>query len=93
MVRSPSAPKRTAGGDDTAALNSMVFDETKVCEKDSAVGISVCKGNRRKVFNIVIGAVITAALLAGLAVIAVLRAMRYRKDLTRLTAQFQQIRK
>ena len=34
-----------------------------------------------------------AALLAGLVILSVLKAMRYRKDLTRLTAQVAQIRK
>lgn len=67
-----------------------VIDPTKGCvEKERVIGIEVCKGDRRKVINLVIIAGIVAALLAALAVVAVLRAMSYRKDLTRLTAQFQ----
>ena len=96
LVRSPSAIKRANGaaaaGGDPSVLG-QVFDSTRACEKESVIGIVVCKGNRKKVINIVLGAVIVAGLLAGLAVVAVLRAMRYRKDLTRLTAQFQQVRK
>lgn len=62
-------------------------------KKERVLNIDVCEGNKRKVVNIIIGAVIVAGLLAGMAVIAVLRAMRYRKDLTRLTAQFERVRK
>ncbi len=67
-----------------------IIDPTRGCvEKERVISIEVCKGNRQKVIKLVLIAVIVAGLLAGLAVIAVLRAMRYRKDLTRLTAQFQ----
>ena len=71
----------------------QTFDPSQACEKETVIGIVVCKGNRKKIINMVLVAVIVAGLLAGLAVVAVLRAMRYRKDLTRLTAQFQQVRK
>ncbi|MEQ8279207.1 MAG: hypothetical protein RMA76_17380 [Deltaproteobacteria bacterium] len=63
------------------------------CKKESVIGITLCEGNKRKVINLLLGAIVVAGVLAGMAVIAVLRAMRYRKDLTRLTAQFQQHRK
>lgn len=63
------------------------------CKKEPVIGMDVCEGNKRKVVNLLLGAIVVAGVLAGMAVIAVLRAMRYRKDLTRLTAQFQQHRK
>lgn len=63
------------------------------CKKESVIGITLCEGNKKKVINLLLGAIVVAGILAGMAVIAVLRAMRYRKDLTRLTAQFQQHRK
>ena len=93
LVRSGDAPKRVGNGQGDVSVLGAAFDTAKACEKESVIGIVVCKGNRKKIINIVLGAVIVAGLLAGLAVIAVLRAMRYRKDLTRLTAQFQQVRK
>ena len=94
LVRNPTAaPAGSNGAGNEVAVLGTAFDPNRACEKESVIGIVVCKGNRKKVINIVLGAVIVAGLLAGLAVIAVLRAMRYRKDLTRLTAQFQQVRK
>ncbi len=85
----------TANGGSAADLAAVgqSFDPSLACEKETVIGIVVCKGNRKKIINMVLVAVIVAGLLAGLAVVAVLRAMRYRKDLTRLTAQFQQVRK
>jgi type III secretion system YscJ/HrcJ family lipoprotein len=81
--------------DGPSAKSSMpIIDPGIGCQKKERVlNIDVCEGNKRKVINIIIGAVIVAGLLAGMAVIAVLRAMRYRKDLTRLTAQFERVRK
>jgi type III secretory pathway lipoprotein EscJ len=74
--------------------SAPIIDPGIGCQKKERVlNIDVCEGNKRKVINIIIGAVIVAGLLAGMAVIAVLRAMRYRKDLTRLTAQFERVRK
>ena len=84
----PAADDAAAGGGD--AVQRPIIDPTKGCvEKEAVIGIDVCKGIRQKVIKAVLVAVIVAGLLAGLAVVAVLRAMRYRKDLTRLTAQFQ----
>lgn len=79
-------------GDGTVGVAPMI-DPGKGCvEKERVVGIEVCKGNKRKVINLMVIAIIVAGLLAALAVVAVLRAMSYRKDLTRLTAQFQSTR-
>ena len=93
LVRSTNAPRGNGNGGSEVAVLGQAFDPASACEKETVIGIVVCKGNRKKVINIVLIAVIVAGLLAGLAVVAVLRAMRYRKDLTRLTAQFQQVRK
>ena len=62
-------------------------------EVDTLMGINVCRGSFRQIVNILLILVITAGLLAGLAVISVLRALRYRHDLTRLTAEFEQLAK
>lgn len=62
-------------------------------ERERVLGIELSAGEGRKVLNLIIGAVALSGVMAGLAVVAVLRAMRYRRDLTRLTAQFQQVRK
>lgn len=78
------------GGPSGGGTVAPVIDPSKGCvNKERVIGIDVCKGDRRKVINLVIIAGIVAGLLAALSVIAVLRAMSYRKDLTRLTAQFQ----
>jgi type III secretory pathway lipoprotein EscJ len=79
---------KTPGGKAIAPPNPRTF-----CKKEGVIGMEVCEGNKKKVVNLLLGAIIVAGVLAGMAVIAVLRAMRYRKDLTRLTAQFQQHRK
>lgn len=60
-------------------------------EKELVLGIEVCRGQRKKVLNYMIGAVVISGIMAGLAVVAILRALRYRRDLTRLTAQFRQL--
>ena len=88
-------PSRSSAEIGNSAKASMpIIDPGIGCQKKERVlNIDVCEGNKRKVINIIIGAVIVAGLLAGMAVIAVLRAMRYRKDLTRLTAQFERVRK
>lgn len=96
LVRNPAAAKVAADGSGNGdlAMLAPAIDPARGCmEKETVIGIVVCKGNRKKVINIILIAVIVAGLLAGLAVVAVLRAMRYRKDLTRLTAQFQNVRK
>lgn len=80
----------TNGNGAAAGAAAPIIDPAKGCvDKERVIGIEVCQGNRRKVINLVIIAGIVAGLLAALAVVAVLRAMSYRKDLTRLTAQFQ----
>jgi type III secretion system YscJ/HrcJ family lipoprotein len=87
-------PNKPAGGGGDGKAVPRMIDPIIGCEKKERVlNIDVCEGNKRKVINIIIGAVIVAGLLAGMAVIAVLRAMRYRKDLTRLTAQFERVKK
>ena len=88
-------PSENAEMGSASSKSSMpIIDPGIGCQKKERVlNIDVCEGNKRKVINIIIGAVIVAGLLAGMAVIAVLRAMRYRKDLTRLTAQFERVRK
>lgn len=79
-----------AGRNGNGGGGAPIIDPAKGCvEKERVIGIEVCSGNRRKVINLVVIAGIVAGLLAALAVVAVLRAMSYRKDLTRLTAQFQ----
>lgn len=92
LIPSTEAPSENGNGT-AGTVSGPVIDPAKGCvEKERVIGIQVCKGNRRKVINLVIIAGIVAGLLAALAVVAVLRAMSYRKDLTRLTAQFQSAR-
>lgn len=79
------------GGSDApnGTVKSMIDPSRGCVEKENILDIDVCKGNKKKVIKIMLGALVVAGILATLVVIAVLRAMRYRKDLTRLTAQFQ----
>ena len=72
------------------ARGSTIGQTAGCAQKERVLSIEVCRGNRQKIIQMVLIAGIIAALLAALSVVAVLRAMRYRKDLTRLTAQFQQ---
>lgn len=77
-----------AGGDPSAgALLSA-----NACEKVRVIGIEVCSGHQGRLRNSLIGVVVVAGLLAGMVVLSVLRALRYRKDLTRLTAQVAQLK-
>lgn len=89
----PSKEGVASNGDGVKAGVAPMIDPAKGCpEKERVIGIEVCQGSRKKIINLVIASVIVAGLLAALAVVAVLRAMSYRKDLTRLTAQFQSAR-
>ncbi|MBI3180190.1 MAG: hypothetical protein HYZ27_11040 [Deltaproteobacteria bacterium] len=58
------------------------------CEPTGFIGVEVCVTSKGKLRNLIFGSVVFSFLIAGLAVVMTLRAMRYRKDLTRLTAQF-----
>lgn len=70
-----------------------MVDPNKGCmEKERVIGIEVCAGSRQKVHNLVLGSVSVAGVLSSMVIFAVLRAMRYRKDLTRLTAQFERVK-
>jgi type III secretory pathway lipoprotein EscJ len=70
-----------------------MIDPMKGCmEKDTVIGIEVCAGSKKRVINMMIGTVAVAGVLSAFVIFAVLRAMRYRKDLTRLTAQFQNVK-
>lgn len=58
------------------------------CEPTGFLGVEVCVTSKGKLRNLIFGSVVFSFAIAGLAVVMTLRAMRYRKDLTRLTAQF-----
>lgn len=77
------------GEDGTPAMAAMIDPAVGCPTKESVLGIEVCQGQGRKVLNWVVGAFVVSGVMAVLAVVSVLRALRYRKDLTRLTAQFQ----
>lgn len=74
-------------GSDGKPMMAMVPENG--CEKDRVVGIEICTGSKQKMINMIIVVIVLAGMLSGMAVIAVFRALRYRKDLTRLTAQLQ----
>lgn len=63
------------------------------CEKARVIGIDVCSDHRKKLLNSLLGVVVVALVLSTMSVVAVLRALRYRKDLTRLTAQVAQLKR
>ena len=90
----PLAGGSAPNGDDGEFAAAPEIDPALGCvEKEAILGIEVCAGETKKVLNWIIVAVMVSGIMAGLAVLAVLRALRYRRDLTRLTAQFQQVRK
>jgi type III secretory pathway lipoprotein EscJ len=57
------------------------------CIKANVLGLLICAEHRGRLANAVLAGMIISGLLAGLTVLATLRALRYRKDLTKLTAQ------
>lgn len=82
-----AASAASAAGDAAGAVLSA-----NACEKVRVIGIDVCNGHQGRLRNSLIGVVVVAGLLAGMVVLSVLRALRYRKDLTRLTAQVAQLK-
>jgi type III secretory pathway lipoprotein EscJ len=70
----------------------QINPEKGCIERERVIGIDVCAGNKTKVQNLMLGAVVLAGVLSAMVIFAVLRAMRYRKDLTRLTAQFEKVK-
>lgn len=80
-------------GDAGKALAMPQIDPMKGClDKEVVIGLEVCAGNTKKVYKMMLVATIVAGLLSAMMIFAVLRAMRYRKDLTRLTAQFEKVK-
>lgn len=73
--------------DGTAAVIGR--DPKNSCEKAKVLGVEVCTGERKRMLNYLILMMVSVGLASVLAVLAILRALRYRKDLTRLTAQFE----
>lgn len=63
------------------------------CETTSTLGVQMCITSKSRFINLLLGTLVMAVVLAGLTVVSVLRALRYRKDLTRLTAQVAQLKK
>jgi type III secretion system YscJ/HrcJ family lipoprotein len=87
---SPDVPALQAGKEKVTIDRLPAIDPSRGClEKDYFLGVEVCRGQKKRMFQLVIVAGLVAAILAVMAIIAVLRALRYRKDLTRLTAQFE----
>lgn len=80
-------------GDVTALGGTTGLDPAIACEKDRVLGLEICIGNRKRFYNMVLGAGVVAMVLAALLIFMVLRAMQYRRDLTRLTAQFERVKK
>lgn len=86
-------PAESAGAKAVGGSNVPLIDPMKGCmEKDLIIGIEVCAGSKKRVLNLMFGTAAVAVMLSGFVIFAVLRAMRYRKDLTRLTAQFQNVK-
>jgi type III secretion system YscJ/HrcJ family lipoprotein len=80
-------PGKEAGG------GGPIVDPARGCvERERVIGLDVCSGNKSKVYNLMLGATVIAGVLSAMVIVAVLRAMRYRKDLTRLTAQFEKVK-
>jgi type III secretion system YscJ/HrcJ family lipoprotein len=76
-----------------ASGSAPIVDPQRGCvEKERVIGLEVCSGNKTKVYNLMLGMLVIAGVLSAMVIVAVLRAMRYRKDLTRLTAQFEKVK-
>lgn len=84
--------KEASPGNTLDAASPELLASGNACEKVRVIGIDVCNGHQGRLRNSLIGVVVVAGLLAGMVVLSVLRALRYRKDLTRLTAQVAQLK-
>jgi type III secretion system YscJ/HrcJ family lipoprotein len=99
VLMTPWKPTERIGGlNAVAAANdggqvAAVSMGDNACKKARVLGIDVCAAAKKSLITGIIIAIATAGLLSGMAVIAVLRAMRYRKDLHTLTAQVAQLRR
>lgn len=82
-----------AAGPDGSPDGTAPMLSANACEKERIIGIDVCSQAKKRFYNTLWGSVMVAFVLSALVVISVLRAMSYRRDLTRLTAQVQQLRK
>jgi hypothetical protein len=95
LIANKEAGKKLAGGPSgDGVIGSGAPLPVNGCEKERVLGvIELCVDSKQRFFNIIIFAIVLSGLLAGATVLTSLRAMRYRKDLTRLTAQVAQLRK
>lgn len=88
----PTGGAHEGGGKEGGAATPIV-DPAKGClERERVIGIDVCAGNKSKVQNLMLGSVVIAGLGSAMIIFITLRAMRYRKELTRLTAQFEKVK-
>lgn len=88
----PSGEGGPAGEGGAAGVAAAVIDPAVGCvAKERVLGVDLCAGEGTKLKNYLLGAVVLSGIMATLAVVAILRALRYRRDLTRLTAQFRQV--
>ncbi|MEO1234467.1 MAG: hypothetical protein AAFZ18_36800 [Myxococcota bacterium] len=86
-------PSSAGDGSSGTAVAAATIDPALGCPtKEQVLGIEVCQGQRRKVLNWIIGSITLSGIMAAVAVVSVLRLLRYRREFTRLTAQFQQLR-
>ncbi len=93
LLMAQDSQSQPAPTDEPVLTNTPALDPEISCEKDQVLGLEICVGNRRRFYNMVLGAGVVAMVLAGLLIFMVLRAMQYRRDLTRLTAQFERVKK
>ena len=86
-------PSPAGEGSAEGVVAAATIDPALGCPtKEKVLGIEVCQGQRRKVLNWIIGSITLSGIMAAVAVVSVLRLLRYRREFTRLTAQFQQLR-
>jgi type III secretory pathway lipoprotein EscJ len=66
---------------------------TVQCPRTTMLGINLCAESKSAFLDLMLGVMALSALLATATVIVSLRAMRYSRDLTRLTAQMEKLKK
>lgn len=87
----PSGAGRGASGVVGASKPHDIGGEPGCPSREQVLGIEVCEGEGTKVLGGVVAAMAVSSLMAALAVVAAIRALRYRRELARVASRLQPV--